>query len=128
MHENNLTYSTSELWCNPLLAENYKPMIQFELLVGSVTRSNQFRLIAPATNLQIDAGNPVRFEWGHQNKAHPVTIALMNNRGALVFETLLLQEDTYIYILKTKTLHKGLYYWKIMIDDEMVIMGKLTLL
>ena len=108
-----------------LIAENYKPMAEFELLVGSVTRSTQIRLITPAAKIKIQAGIPVRFRWISQNDQHPVTIVLMNNLGNLIFETPSLHAHE--YILKTNMLSKGLYYWKIINDDELVIMGKLTI-
>jgi hypothetical protein len=32
------------------------------------------------------------------------------------------------YLLNTKKFQEGLYYWKIMVEDDLVFMGKLTIL
>jgi hypothetical protein len=108
-----------------LLAENFKPMAEFERLVGSVTRSGQIRLATPAARTKIEAGIPVRFSWISGNTRQPVTIVLMNNRGKLVFESPSLYAAS--MVIETKGLPKGLYYWKIMYIDELVMIGKITL-
>ena len=121
----NTSVNPREISGTALLAEKYKPLAEFELLVGSVTRSTQIRLITPAAKIQIQTGIPVRFSWISQNNQHPVSIVIMNNLGNLIFEvpSLLASE----YVLQTNMLSQGLYYWKIMDEDELVIMGKLTL-
>jgi hypothetical protein len=112
----------SQSW---LLSENYKPMAEFELLVGSVTRSTQIKLMTPASKIKIRAGIPVRFSWISQNNQCNVTLVIVNNLGNVIFESQLLHYNE--YTLQTKGMPGGLYYWKIVQDDELVIMGKLTL-
>ena len=109
----------------PLLAENYRPMAEFELLVGSVTRSTGLKLIAPAALTVVAAGTPVRFKWISLASQPAVILMLMNNHGRLVCEIQTLHNDE--YTLQTRGMPPGLYYWKIMYEDELVTMGKLTL-
>ena len=109
----------------PLLAENYRPMAEFELLVGSVTRSTGLKLIAPAALTVIAAGTSVRFKWISQASQPEVILMLMNNHGRLVCEIQTLHNDE--YTLQTRGMPPGLYYWKIMYEDELVTMGKITL-
>jgi len=108
-----------------LLAENFKPMAEFERMVGSVTRSDQIRLVTPAARTRIQAGIPVRFTWISGNTRQPVSIVLMNNHGKLVFESPSLYAGS--AVIETKGLPQGLYYWKIMFNDELVMIGKMTL-
>ncbi|MEI7500358.1 MAG: hypothetical protein WCK84_07895 [Bacteroidota bacterium] len=116
----------SEISHKQLLALNYIPLADFELLVGSVTRSAYMSLIAPSAFLKISAGDNVIFEWIYKSGLHPISILFFNNRGNLVFEATDLRTDS--YIISTKEWLGGIYYWKIIIDDEMIFMGKLTLL
>ena len=109
-----------------LLAANFKPMAEFELLVGSVTRTTRVRLLTPVADARVSVGSPVRFTWLAQANGQPVTIVLLNNLGKVVFETNPVQET--FYTLQTEKLAPGLYYWKIMLpDDELAMMGKLSL-
>ena len=110
---------------SPQLAENYKPMAEFELMIGSVTRSTQVRLVEPIANISIKAGAPLLFRWIAQNNQSGVTIFLLSNHGEVVFETPVIREREYTF--QTKGLPYGLYYWKIMCHEELVMMGKFTL-
>ena len=121
----NTSVNPREISGTSLLADKYKPLAAFELLVGSVTRSTQIRLITPAAKIQIQAGIPVRFSWNSQTNQHPVSIVIINNLGTLIFEAPSLHANE--YLLQTNMLLQGLYYWKIMDEDELVMMGKLTL-
>ncbi|MEI6683211.1 MAG: hypothetical protein WCO44_11315 [Bacteroidota bacterium] len=109
----------------PLLASNYRPLAEFELLAGSVTRSTQLKLVEPAMNLTVGIGVPVRFKWIASGDHSLFTVILMNNRGKVVSESPSVGGDQ--FLLKTLGLPGGLYYWKIVQDDEWVMIGKLTL-
>jgi len=109
----------------PLLAENYRPLAEFELLAGSVTRSNQLKLVEPAMNLSVPVGVPVRFKWIAPGNHSLFSIVLMNNHGIVVSESPPVKGDQ--FLLKTQGLPGGLYYWKIVQDEEWVVIGKLAL-
>ena len=108
-----------------LLADNFKPMDELELLVGSVTRSAQLKLIVPGSNQSVKAGSRVLFRWIEQSSWPEVAIVIMNNHGTPVLETPALRGGT--FEVHTKGFPPGLYYWKILQNDELVLMGKLAL-
>jgi len=110
---------------NLYLAMNYIPLPDYELLVGSVTRSARIELRSPIAILNIQQGIPVKFKWVYQDKKVPVNIVVYDNRGRRVFETLILLDDS--YKLVTKYWPGGIYYWKIITDEEMICMGKIIL-
>ncbi|MDP1622321.1 MAG: hypothetical protein Q8M08_08270 [Bacteroidales bacterium] len=109
-----------------LLAEAFQPLTEFDLLIGSVTRSDYFKLITPDPVLSIPAGTRVLFSWTYDERSEPVSIILMNNKGIPVFEMPLTKKDT--FVLNTGDFLPGLYYWKILAGDDLVLMGKLTIL
>ncbi len=108
------------------LAMNYKPMASYELLVGSVTRSAHLKLVAPTATLKIPAGTTVVFTWVYQERIRPVCIVFYDNRGNQVAGTPALLEGS--YKLSTKNWQGGIYYWKIIVDEEMTFMGKIILI
>ena len=108
------------------LAMNYTPLPDYELLVGSVTRSALIVLHSPIATLNIQQGTPVKFKWVYQDRRVPVSIVVYDNRGRRVFETTVLLDDSYKLI--TKNWLGGIYYWKIIADEEMICMGKMILL
>jgi len=108
-----------------MIASSYRPMKELEMLVGSVTRTGLVRLVAPAARLSVKAGAQVRFSWVSEGTSLPVTILLLNNAGRQVRGTA--PSGAACAVLRTKGLPGGVYYWKLMHGDEMVILGKLTI-
>ena len=108
------------------LSENFESLAEFELLIGSVTRSGQFRLISPEMTASVPAGAEVQFAWHYDDKVELLSIIFLDNHGMPVSEVSLNHKSA--YILKTTCFNEGLYYWKIMANDDIVLMGKLTIL
>ena len=108
-----------------MLAQNFEPLAEFELLIGSATRSNQFKLISPGMNISVSAGSEVKFAWQNSGSNRQVEVVIMNNHAIPVSGIILKHGNT--YTLKTDGLSEGLYYWKVMMDDELVLMGKITI-
>jgi hypothetical protein len=108
-----------------LLTKNFEPLAQFELLIGSVTRSDQFILIKPNLDVCIAAGTEVPFAWRYADTTVILTLIILDNKGTMVAEIPLHPARSYTFM--TKGFTEGLYYWKIMAADEMVRMGKLTI-
>ena len=77
-------------------------------------------------SISIPEGTEVFFSWQDYERTQEVHIIIMNNQGIPVFEIPI--EHGSSYILKTKGFRKGLYYWKIMMDDDLVLMGKFALI
>ena len=108
------------------LALNYKPLADFELLVGSVTRCAHLKLIAPPNNFIIPSGKSILFQWSYQKGQVPVSIRVYDNTGSFVFGTPALVTSS--YSMATKDWPGGVYYWKMIMDEDMIFMGKITLL
>jgi hypothetical protein len=109
-----------------MLAQNYVPLPEFELLVGSVTRSHHFSMISPPLNTILPAESELQFSWQSLDGTGPVTILILDNHGVLISEKHIRHGRN--YCLKTQGLLRGLYYWKILLGDDMVLLGKLTIL
>ncbi|MFZ4521572.1 MAG: hypothetical protein ACOYNC_07695 [Bacteroidales bacterium] len=109
-----------------MLAENFESLPEFELLIGCVTRSGPFALISPEPNIAFLAGTDLPFKWKHIPGTGALTLVIMNCRGTSLTEISLESKDS--YTLKTRGFREGLYYWKIMAGDDLVTMGKMTLL
>ncbi len=108
-----------------LLADNFKPMPELELLSGSVTRSSQFVLSSPNTDLDIPADTEVLFSWKYADNEAAVMLVIMDNTGNQVSQNRLCSSGS--FSLKTKGFREGLYYWKILTNDDLIIMGKITI-
>ena len=108
-----------------LMAENYKPMAELELLAGTVTRSHHVRLTSPQSGISVPKGCEILFSWQYSGRIVPLSIFIMNNRGKQISEKMVLNDNS--YCLKTSVLAEGLYYWKIMVQENMVLMGKFTI-
>jgi hypothetical protein len=105
---------------------SFEPLPEFELIVGFATRSGVFKLISPDVNLIVPAGGEVIFNWRYDGNPEPVSIVILTNHGIPLKEIQLRQTDS--CSLKTRGMGGGLYYWKIIAGDEMVLMGRFTLL
>lgn len=105
------------------LAENYEPLPEFEKLTGSVTRSGQVVLFSPQVIFSVTAGTEVPFKWRYDGNSATLSLVIMDNHGIPVAEYCMLTTGS--FKLKTNMLAIGLYYWKILVNDEMALMGKL---
>ncbi len=105
--------------------KEFKPLAEFDLLTGSATRANQFKLIRPDVNTCIASGTEVLFAWRDCSRNGSLFLVMMNNQGIPIME-IPLHRARY-YTLKTAGMRRGLYYWKILEDDDLIIMGKLIL-
>jgi len=103
----------------------FEVLPELELLVGAHTRTSTFKLIAPIPYQQMAVGSVVVFIWEYIGPSLPVTISILNNRGQSIFKTPSIEGNS--YLLDTGDLQKGLFYWKITMDDELIILGKIKL-
>ena len=101
-------------------------MAEYEVLVGTGSRSDQFKLISPNVNVSIHIGTEIKFVWQSYNKQVPLYLVILNNHGITVSKVALNQVSS--FNLKTKGFKSGLYYWKMMAEEKMVVMGKFTVL
>lgn len=109
-----------------LLAHCYTPLPEYEMLTGSTTRGNGMVVISPSSGLKISKGSVVKFEWMAFSTKPSVTIVLVNNKGHQVYEVPCINGTS--YSLRTDELPPGLYYWKMLDHDTMIMIGKLIIL
>jgi hypothetical protein len=107
-----------------LLASSFEPLPEFDLLTGSVTRSHLLKVSSPPPNAAVPNGSEVMFAWDSHDTLVTVKLILLNNLGIQVSEAVI--EGSRQYRLDTKGLSDGLYYWKLMAEEEMVMMGKIV--
>jgi hypothetical protein len=107
-----------------LLAGNFRPHPALENLVGAQVRSGYFRLLTPAAGAGIGTGNPVDFTWETAIR-HPLELIIMDNRGNTAFRSHPTTEKK--IAVPAGVLTNGLYYYKILDDNEIVFVGKFTI-
>jgi hypothetical protein len=104
---------------------NFVPLRELELLVGSVARGSSFRVLQPSERIRAKSGSSVVFEWSSGGSELPVTIEFIDNRGSLVSTSVIMGESRYSY--STAGFSPGLYYWKLISDEQLITMGRLIL-
>jgi hypothetical protein len=103
-----------------------EPLKEFQFLVGSVTRSSPIKLISPGVITSVQPGTSVLFSWHCIENSEQLALIIMDNHGAMVTELPVNEKDTVTF--NTSGIPEGLYYWKILADDDLVFMGKLIIL
>jgi hypothetical protein len=109
---------------NQLLAERFVPLNSLESIVGESTRADDILVQGPASDLKIRCGDSVTFYWKAESPA-PLDICLLDNHGTKVMSVR--HSGVTKYFLKTANLKPGLYYWKLLKDDQLVTAGKIRL-
>ncbi|MBN1999977.1 hypothetical protein JW935_20660 [candidate division KSB1 bacterium] len=102
-----------------LYAANFKPDPYLDEMVGTSVRSEAIRVLSPLPGAKLDNG--VVFEW--QSNSTVRELVILNNKG-----------DIYKTIAPVSNPQKlagqpnpGLYYWKLMSDDDLLYIGKFIL-
>lgn len=106
-----------------LYASNYEPFPPFESLVETVTRAGYFKLTGPRGIFFIK-NSYVRFSW-ETNLSQTLNLKILNNKGLAVREASLPQDGK--WLLNIAGLKPGLYYFKILMSDEIIYFGKFEL-
>lgn len=107
-------------------SDNYHPIPEYEILVGVTNRGASFKLHTPPCRMVLSRGTDLIFKWNSSELLDPVAIELFNNNGKKVYESLRFAGNR--FLLSTDLFDPGTYYWKIIIDDELISMGRLILL
>jgi len=104
-----------------LLAQNFTPNPALESLLGTTTRNGYFKMIRPDNMAVFPKGGGILFEWKTLDTG-PVGIVIVDNRGIKITD---FKEELKNYKkVSTSQLRAGLYYYKLMIKDELVYIGK----
>jgi hypothetical protein len=109
---------------NQVLIASFQPFPAFESLIGTHVRSGNFKMTAPPPGARFTTSSPILFSW-ELDKPGTVTLEIMDNKGELVSDLHGIQ-DRSIEIFPGK-LKNGLFYFKILKEDEIVFFGKFTL-
>lgn len=94
-----------------LLAEAFKPSPMFENAIENQVRSSGFSVLAPDLSHLFKTSDSIEFKWKNSNKQ--LTLVIFNNKGKVIFETIVESP----YTLEKKLL-PGLYYWQLDTEDE----------
>lgn len=108
-----------------ILAKRYIPLAEFELLCGSVTRSHLLNMVTPPPNTAFQSGTRLLFSWKFCTEMVPVSLIIIDNQGNQVSEVTV--DQTTRYLLHTGSMDCGLYYWKIIVDDDLIQLGKFAI-
>ena len=100
------------------------PLPYLEGLVGEAMRSTKLSLLAPPFSLRINPGDTVTFRWLRTETA-TLSIEIMDNLGNMLWTFEKLTGDK--MNLKTSQWKTGLYYWKLLADDDIVCVGKIAI-
>jgi hypothetical protein len=107
------------------LAERFKPLAEYELLVGGVVRSDAFKLHSPNIRVSVPFKSEITFAWETGSDWFPITLEISDNRGKQVMEAVPVTGRT--YTLNTRELSTGLFYWKVLSENGLITMGSFIL-
>ncbi len=99
------------------IAGNFKPYEELEGLVGSELRGESFNVTSPGERLT--NGGAVTFDWNTSERG-PWNLVVLDNRGNTVRQT---EVQSTPFVLEGP-FRPGLYYWKVIRDDELAYVGK----
>lgn len=108
---------------NELFAHNdskYKPNELFESLLESELRGSGFEVYTPGKNVQLNKNEKVVFTWSNPDKLS-LRLIVFNNSAEKIFEADEIKGEAYKI---NSTFLPGLYYWKIIRNDELLKIGK----
>ena len=103
------------------LAASFRENPSFENMTGATRHAGYFRMVLPLTGYPYSEKAEIRFEWILDEHTE-IELKIMDNTGTHVHESGNLSKNK--YSLPPGTLKKGLYYFKIMQNDEILFFGK----
>jgi len=103
------------------LAASFRKNPSFENMIGATRHAGYFRLDAPVTGHRFSRKEEITFEWILDGQAG-IELKIMDNTGSGIHESGPLRTNK--YSLPPGTLKTGLYYFKIIQNDEIIFFGK----
>ncbi len=107
-----------------LLAANFQPLNYMEGMVGIVTRTGQFNLLSPENMVMLVPGDTIQFHWKNSGETDP-SFEVINNRGEIIVSREVIAGGS--LTLPTHSWKEGLYYWKFLLQENLVSVGKITI-
>jgi len=102
---------------NELLSVNYKELALYENAIRNNLRGENTDVLSPALSSNIVFGEKVIFSLKDNNRS--ILLSVINNAGKSLFE-----DTVKIPFTLPLKLSKGLYYWEIIENDEVVFVSK----
>ena len=99
-----------------LIAANLEPSANLDDLVQTQFRSTTIEIISPEVGEIIQS--PITFRWKHYDKR--LTIKILSNKELTLISSTLSGDS----FTTSKKFAPGLYYWKLVTDDELLFVGK----
>jgi hypothetical protein len=114
--------------CFPLSVDPYRILPEYEILVGSIYRHGDLILTSPCPVSNCNLKDSIVFSWKsmHNHDLSELTIRFTDNRGNQVRQSTLDQSALRFTIL-AQTLGPGLFYWKILVNEELTGVGKVSI-
>ena len=103
------------------LAASFRKNPSFENMIGSTRHAGYFRMDAPLIGYRFSEKAEIMFEWTQDGHAE-IELKIMDNTGTSIHESRLLDKNK--YSLPPGTLNRGLYYFKVLQNDEIIFFGK----
>ena len=104
-----------------IFAASFRKNPSFENMIGSTRHAGYFRMDAPLIGYRFSEKAEIIYEWTQDGHAE-IELKIMDNTGTNIHESRL--PDKNKYSLPPGTLKKGLYYFKVLQNDEIMFFGK----
>lgn len=105
----------------------YQPLQEYEWLVGAQYRDGTPELAFPAPDTSISLNGSINFRWYlNSGEEDDVSFVIVNNKGKVVRESVF-NRDVQGLSIQATTLGPGLFYWKLIVADNIAGMGKMTI-
>jgi hypothetical protein len=118
--DSNATSTKSSLSQHTVLASNMHESRMFENLLASSLRISDIEVITPLLKHQFTGKQPIIFKF-NGDLSVPVDLIIYNNREKMIFEKHDISVNSYNLDMK---LSSGLYYWKLVRNDDLLYVGK----
>ncbi len=106
------------------LASNFQPDPAYESLAGNIMRSDKFELLQPTAAQIFRKNGNILFRWDMPD-GKKLMIRIVNNKGKQILEYSV--NDLHQLEIPVKRLPPGLFYYKILEDDEILFVGKFSI-
>lgn len=108
------------------LIARYQPLPELELLIGAAVRADNIRVSSPKPRLNLPSSSTVLYEWDNLPDNCSLSLEISDNQGKVLMTFYPLTGKR--FLLTTSSFGKGLVYWKLIRDEEIVSMGSIILM